>query len=149
MFAPRRDKLDWSKSFMYSLHETYFLVEKRLEQRLSEDNRITFSQFLIFLPLHCGENVSQSDVATFLHLTEATVSRHISTMAREGLLEKKEVVGNRRKHTLTMTVQGSAAFKKAHARIEKELKEIFAVVPEKDRSSITKTFDTVLKTLIV
>ena len=134
---------------MYSLHETYFLVEKRLEQRLSEDNGVTFSQFLIFLPLHCGEDVSQQGVANFLHLTEATVSRHISKMAREGLLEKKEVTGNRRKHTLTMTTKGSAAFKKAHARIEKELKEIFAVVPEKDRSSITKTFDTVLATLIV
>lgn len=148
MFANRPDKLDWSKSFMYSLHETYFLVEKRLEQKLFEDGGITFSQFLIFLPLHCGEDVSQSDVANFLHLTEATVSRHITTMARDGLLEKREVTGNRRKHTLTQTAKGEAAFKKAHTIIESELKEIFAVVPEKDRAKISHTFDTVLKALI-
>jgi DNA-binding MarR family transcriptional regulator len=148
MFARGSDKLDWSKSFMYSLHETYFLVEKKLEQRLSEDGGITFSQFLIFLPLHCGTDVSQSEVATFLHLTEATVSRHITTMAREGLLEKKEVDGNRRKHTLSVTAKGGIAFKKAHTLIEKELKEIFAVVPEKDRASIEKTFDAVLEKLI-
>ncbi len=148
MFANRPDKLDWSKSFMYSLHETYFLVEKRLEHCLTENGGITFSQFLIFLPLHCGDEVSQSDVATFLHLTEATVSRHITTMARDGLLTKKEVTGNRRKHTLTFTPKGSAAFKKAHTIIENELKEIFAIIPEKDRSKISHTFDTVLTTLI-
>ena len=148
MFAHQRKDLDWSKSFMYSLHETYFLIEKRLEQRLAEDNGITFSQFLIFLPLNCGNDVSQSDAANFLHLTAATVSRHITTMARDGLLQKKEVIGNRRKHTLTMTAKGSTAFKKAHAVIEKELKEIFAVVPEKDRAKISQTFDSVLTTLI-
>jgi DNA-binding MarR family transcriptional regulator len=63
-------------------------------------------------------------------------------------LQKKEVIGNRRKHTLTMTAKGSTAFKKAHAVIEKELKEIFAVVPEKDRAKISQTFDSVLTTLI-
>ncbi len=148
MIVARKDSLDWSKSFMYSLHETYFLIEKRLEHRLSVDNGITFSQFLIFLPLQCQENASQSDVANFLHLTEATVSRHITTMEKEGLLLKKEVLGNRRKHTLTQTSKGSIAFKKAHAVIEKELKEIFAVVPEKDRAKITQTFDSVLTTLL-
>jgi DNA-binding MarR family transcriptional regulator len=47
-----------------------------------------------------------------------------------------------------MTAKGSTAFKKAHAVIEKELKEIFAVVPEKDRAKISQTFDSVLTTLI-
>jgi DNA-binding MarR family transcriptional regulator len=147
MLSSRPDKLDWSKSFMYSLHETYFLIEKRLEHRLTLDNEITFSQFLILLPLRC-ESASQSDIANFLHLTEATVSRHITTMAKEGLLIKKEVAGNRRKHVLTLTPKGTMAFKKAHTLIEKELKEIFTVVPEKDRARITETFDSVLTNLI-
>ncbi len=134
---------------MYSLHETYFLIEKRLEQRLAAEEGITFSQFLIMLPLRCEDDASQSDVAHFLHLTEATVSRHITTMAEEGLLQKKEIEGNRRKHLLTLTTKGEAVFKKAHAVIEKELHEIFAVVPEKDRTRITETFDTVLHNLIV
>lgn len=148
MIPAQRDALDWSKTFMYSLHETYFLVQKRLETRLLEHDAITFSQFLILLPLKCQHEGSQSDVASFLHLTEATVSRHISTMEKEGLLHKKEVVGNRRKHVITLTAKGLAAFKKAHAIIEQELKELFAVIPEKDRTRITHTFDSVLKKLI-
>jgi DNA-binding MarR family transcriptional regulator len=132
---------------MYTLHETYFLVEKRLEKTLGSSGGITFSQFLILLPLHCNAEASQSDVAEFLHLTEATVSRHIMTMAKEGLLTKKEEKGNRRKHVLALTAKGAAAFKKAHQVIEKELKDIFAVVEEKDRTKISEVFDSVLATL--
>lgn len=148
MFAPQQSQLDWSKTFMYSLHETYFLIQKRLETRLAKQDAVTFSQFLILLSLQCQSEGSQSDVANFLHITEATVSRHMSTMEKEGLLQKKEVPDNRRKHLITLTPKGAAAFKKAHTVIEKELKEIFAVIPEKDRTHITNTFDTVLKKLI-
>ena len=63
-------------------------------------------------------------------------------------LQKKEVTGNRRKHTLTQTAKGATAFKKAHTIIERELKEIFAVIPEKDRAKISNTFETVLTALI-
>jgi DNA-binding MarR family transcriptional regulator len=148
MISPRPDNLDWSKSFMYSLHETYFLVEKRLESRLAHEGDITFSQFLVLLPLQCNSGASQSDVAEFLHLTEATVSRHIATLDKEGLLERHEEEGNRRKHILSLTQKGAAAFKRAHAAIEAELKDIFSVVPVKDRERITENFDRVLAKLV-
>ncbi len=148
MLTGRGDRADWSKSFMYTLHETYFLVEKRLEQRLSKDeDGITFSQFLVLIPLHCDQNSSQSDVADFLHLTEATVSRHIATLEKEGLLKKKEVPDNRRKHLLTLTARGEDAFKRAHGTVEKELREIFSVVDEKDRARMTQVMGTVLSRL--
>lgn len=143
------DKLDWSKSFMYSLHETYFLIEKRLEKTLSECDGITFSQFLILLPLHCTPQASQSHIADFLHLTEATVSRHITGMEKDGFLLKKEAVGNRRKHVLSLTSKGEKVFKKAHGVIEKDLKEIFAVVEDRDRKKVSQIFQTLLEKLIV
>lgn len=143
------DKLDWSKSFMYSLHETYFLIEKRLEKTLGESDGITFSQFLILLPLHCTPNASQSHIADFLHLTEATVSRHITGMEKDGFLLKKEAIGNRRKHVLSLTNKGEKAFKKAHGTIEDELKKIFAVIEEGDRKKVSQIFHVLLKKLIV
>ncbi len=142
-----KDRSDWSKSFMYSLHETYFLVEKRLEQKLTEVGGITFSQFLIMLPLRCERTACQTEIANFLHLTEATVSRHISGMTKDGYLLRKEDPGNRRKHILSLTPKGTKAFMRAHTLIDAELKDIFDDIPLSDRKYITNTFDTVLNKL--
>lgn len=140
--------MDWSKSFMYSLHETYFMTEKRLEQRLAMKDGITFSQFLILLPLNCNGSASQNDIAEFLHLTEATVSRHVSGLVKNGYIIKHEEKGNRRKHILKLSKNGAAAFTKAHTAIEQELKNIFHIIPAKDRENISKSFELVLEKLI-
>ncbi len=136
--------LDWSKSFMYSIHQTYFLVEKRLEHKLHDANGITFSQFLILLGLHCNEHTSQAAIADFLYLTEATVSRHITQLEKDKYLTRKEDPNNRRKHILTMTALGNRVFTNAHTIIERELKDIFDVIPVANRALITKTFEGVI-----
>ena len=143
----KNDDLDWSKSFMYAIHQTYFLVEKRLEHKLHDAKGISFSQFLILLGLHCKANTSQSGIARFLYLTEATVSRHISALEKDKYLTRKEDPENRRRHLLTMTPHGAKAFADAHAIIERELKEIFSVIPMKDRSLITASFKSVITQL--
>lgn len=145
---PHDKKLDWSKSFMYSIHQTYFLVQKRLEQKLLKVANISFSQFLILLPLHCKDKASQADIAEFLHLTEATVSRHINGLVKEGIISRKEDPNNRRKHILTLTAKGTKDFVDAHKKIETELAEIFKVIPEKHRTLMTRSFDDVLKILL-
>ena len=142
------DSLDWSKSFMYSIHQTYFLVEKKLEHKLLKIGKLTFSQFLILLPLHCKGEASQTDIAAFLHLTEATVSRHINGLAKAGMLTKKEDSRNRRKHILALTIKGTKEFSNAHKTIELELKSIFEIIPVKNRKIITSAFDKVLDRLV-
>lgn len=141
------DDLDWSKSFMYAIHQTYFLAEKRLEHKLHEAGGISFSQFLILLGLHCKEKTSQSGIAQFLYLTEATVSRHITALQKEKYLTRREDPENRRRHILAMTPHGAKVFADAHAIIERELKQIFTVIPAKDRSLIMASFKSVINQL--
>ena len=143
----KTDDLDWSKSFMYSLHQTYFLAQKRLEQRLHEAKGLTFSQFLILLGLHCNAKASQTELADFLYLTEPTVSRHIAGLAKSKYLTRKEDPHNRRKHILHMTPQGAKAFASAHRIIVLELKDIFKNVPNKHRALITDVFADIITTL--
>lgn len=140
--------LDWSKSFMYAIHQTHFLIEKHLEQKLARAGGITFAQFLILLPLHCTPRASQKAIALFLYLTEATVSRHVSALAKEKLVTSKADPDNRRKHILEMTPRGKHAFEKAHKIIEEELKKIFNIVSEKEREHVSLAFEKVLKQLL-
>ncbi len=125
---------------MYSLHQTYFLAQKRLEQKLHEAKGLTFSQFLILLGLHCNAKSSQTELADFLYLTEPTVSRHIAALAKAKYLTRKEDPTNRRRHILTMTPLGTKAFTSAHRIIERELKLIFKGIPVSHRSLITQAF---------
>ncbi len=140
--------MDWSKSFMYQIHQTYFFAEKRLEHKLTETKGISFSQFLILLGLRCKESASQTEIAQFLYLTEATVSRHITALQKEKYLTRKEDPNNRRKHILGLTAKGQKAFTAAHKVIEDELKDIFGPIPKKDRALIATAFERVLAKLI-
>ncbi len=139
---------DWSKSFMYKIHQTHFLVEKRIEHRLSVAKKITFSQFLILLAIDQQKNASQSNIAEFLDLTKATVSRHVNALVRGKYVSLKEDQKNRRKHVLGLTAKGATSFAAAQGVIETELKNIFEVIPAKDRSVIMKAFDNVLAKLL-
>lgn len=140
--------MDWSKSFMYQIHQTYFFAQKRLEHELTRAKGISFSQFLILLGLHCKESSSQTEIADFLYLTEATVSRHITALEKGKYLTRKEDPQNRRRHVLTLTAKGEKAFVAAHKVIEDELKDIFGPIPKKDRALISTAFERVLAKLI-
>lgn len=139
-----KEHLDWSKSFMYALHQTYFLAEKRLEQRLSRAGGITFSQFIIMLGIRCKGQPSQNTIADFLFLTEATVSRHVTLLVAEKCITRKTNPDNRRKHILEMTPKGQKSFAEAQAIIERELGDIFSIIPNASRAEITKVFDRVI-----
>jgi len=139
---------DFSKSFMYSIHQMYFLVQKHLEQSLLKSKSISFSQFMILVGFHCSGSlpVSQSLIAEHLYLTEATVSRHVSVLV--GLLSRLDDKENRRKHIIKITAKGKKVFQEAEVIINTELNSIFSVIKEKDRESIMKNFSGVLSVLL-
>lgn len=141
---------DFSKGFMYSVHHVYTLVQKHLEQALSKEKTISFSQFMILIGFMCATDtpVSQTTIAEFSHLTEATVSRHISTLVSLGYLSRNEDKENRRKHRIMITKEGAAVFKKAESIIDKELVVIFKNIKESDRKNIMKNFTNVLAQLL-
>ncbi len=105
---------------------------------------------MILVGFRCSNSgpVSQSAIAEQLYLTEATVSRHISTLVDMGLLSRTEDKENRRKHIIKITPKGIKAFEAARAVIDHELNDIFSSINEKDRAGIIKTFDTILSGLL-
>ena len=143
-------RADFSKSFLYSIHQVYFLVEKRLSSLLQKSSALSFSQFMILVGFKCQNHgpVSQTCIADQLHLTEATVSRHISILVSQKYLTRKEDLQNRRKHIITLTEKGNLAFEKAQKIIHRELTKIFSVVKENDRDVVMKNFDAVISLLL-
>ena len=133
---------------MFSLHQSNFLIEKHLDQRLTETKNISFAQFLVLLPIRYHRFCSQSAIADSLSLTEATVSRHMTALTEENMLTRKEDPVNRRKHILALTAKGEKSMDKAQEVIEEVLKDVFDVIPLKERAYITSAFDQVTSNLI-
>lgn len=124
----------------------HFLVQKHLEHVLLQHKSLSFSQFMILVGFTCSSDasVSQSCIADRLNLTEATVSRHISSLVELGLLSRSEDKKNRRKHVISITEKGKKTFASASLIIDKELVNIFSSIQVKDREAIMKIFSTVL-----
>ena len=141
---------DFSKSFMYSIHQMHFLVQKRLDHVLSQHKSLSFSQFMILVGFMCSSNhgVSQTSIAEHLNLTEATVSRHISSLVDLKMLSRSLDKTNRRKHNITITEKGKKVFETARKLIDTELSSIFSSIKEKDRSAIMKNCTQVLSELL-
>ncbi|MCF7843829.1 MarR family transcriptional regulator [Candidatus Gracilibacteria bacterium] len=144
------DSWNFSNCFMYSIHQLHASVQKHLEQTLSKKKTISFSQFMVLIGFNCSNStpLSQTSIAKYSQLTEATISRHITTLVSLGYLSKKENDENRRKYHVSITKKGITAFRRAEKIINDELVTIFESITEKDKKNITKNFNNVLARLI-
>ncbi len=134
---------------MYALHQAHFLIEKHLSDALAKKDTITFSQFLVLLALscQCSKRSTQREIADFLFLTEATVSRHIGTLVDAGYLERSENPESRRENILTLTRSGTDALAVAQTEIDARLTAIFDGVPQDIQQHAQQLFDRIIRHL--
>ncbi len=144
------NKKDFVHSLMYQIHTMNFLTEKHLEKKLSENSPLTFSQFVIMMGVQCQTigSTTQSMLADFLHMTEATISRHIGTLEKDGLVTKEKLKENKKMKILVLTEKGVLALAKTETIIKKELDKIFAPLSTEDTASLIKYFDMLLLSLL-
>lgn len=141
------DRSAWPKSFLYAIHQSHFLIEKRLAERLAQAGRISFSQFMVLSGLACCSKRSQSDIAAFLFLTEATVSRHVRTLIRSGLLAKKVNPKSKREFILSITTKGREEMERVRDIVDREIENIVAPLRVSDRDALMKTMSSLLSSL--
>jgi len=132
---------------MYLVHQTNFLIGKKLDHTLKEANHVSFSQFLILMSLGCKTESSQRDIAEFLFLTEATVSRHTEQLRKDGLIDRKDHPESRREYIITLTQKGKAELESAQALINTALEGIFAPVAKPEREIMSIEFTKILQGL--
>jgi DNA-binding MarR family transcriptional regulator len=140
---------DFNGGFMHTIHLLYFTVQKRVEQVLLARADVSFSQFLIlagFTPKDCPY-MTQARLAEYLHVTEATVSRHITSLVAKGLLSKEKDPTNKKTFTLLLTNKGQKAFSKAKTIAMQELDNAFITIKDSDKKRIIKIFSQTITSL--
>lgn len=133
---------DFSGGFMHVIHMVYVGIQKHLETILSSQSQISFSQFVILVGFSHNDKscMTQAKLAEHLTLTEATVSRHITTLVAMGLLSKEKDSHNKKTYNVSLTTAGTKAFTSAKKIIMKELDTLFEHISEKDKAVLIKNF---------
>jgi MarR family 2-MHQ and catechol resistance regulon transcriptional repressor len=138
---------EFSKLFMYGMHQIYVLVQRHMEKVLSESKTLTFSQFWVLVCFVSCDGVTASDVAKKMYITEATLSLHIKRLLAQKFISKKKDKHNARKYIIHLTDKGKNEYDKAHKIVEQEMQKIFKVVSVEDRKNIITNFDIILNNL--
>ena len=138
---------DFSKLFMYAMHQLYVLLQRHMEKVLAESKTLTFSQFWVLVCFIQCEGTTASDVAKKMYITEATLSLHLKRLMSQKLITKKKDKHNARKFIVSLTDKGKSEYEKAHKIVEREMKQIFKVVESENRKKIITNFDIILNNL--
>jgi DNA-binding MarR family transcriptional regulator len=105
-------------------------LSKQSERLLQDELGIGYSQFRILMVLEWNPRVSQRSIAASLGQTEASVSRQIRVLQRDGLLTSKADPENRRRHITTPTPKGMQLTESANAILRRHFGSELGVLDE-------------------
>jgi DNA-binding MarR family transcriptional regulator len=84
---------------------------------LREKFAMSLADFKILRAIHMLGACSQLDIARFNHVTEAAISKRISALSDDGLIEKQSDSADKRKSILSLTKQGKTLMKKLQGAV--------------------------------
>lgn len=141
-------------TLLYSIKEFSFLSEKRLEKSLQEKHiKLTLAQIVVLISVSMNTReerpLNQCSIAEFLHVTEATISRHIKSLITEGYLaknERKEGVG--RGSDIVITKKGFAELGTSTNLINTHVTKLLSPLTEKEQETLRTLLKKLIKPLV-
>lgn len=128
-------------TLVYKLHKAVFLINKITDQSLQNSLSLGLPQFLILMAVNRHPGTMQMNVAKYLDLTEAAVSKQMNLMLSKGLIERCENPKNRREHVLHITLTGKKILAAATDLLDKKMLEIFDTMNQKEKDSLIHSLD--------
>lgn len=137
----------YEEHFLQTIHKMAFLLDRRADSVLSKARHGTFSRFLVLTALtHCP-GVSQREIASFLNLTPAAVSRQVESLVRAKLLSRSPAPGSRRENAIRLTKKGAEEQEAMKKILVEGLRSILKSVSRSDMEFVTKVLNTILLSL--
>jgi len=122
----------------YLLNHLAFMLGRQSDQVLQEQLGIGFSQFKIMMVLGWNPSIQQRQIADKLGQTEASISRQIKLMQKQGLLSTKINPENRRVHITRLTPKGERLTEQALRVLNNYHAPTFAALSTKQQESLVE-----------
>ena len=138
---------NFSDAIAYKIHKAVFVMDKTADSTLQEKLNLTLSQFLILMSIEQNPNLTQVEIARFLELTQAAVSRQIDVLKNKNLITISQNEKNRRENLLFPTLKGKEIFTKADKILHETFETLYKVMDEKEKENLEKSLDKLLSTV--
>lgn len=117
------------------------LLAKQSDQVLQEQLGIGHAQLKLLLSLQAKPELKQRDIAADLGQTEASISRQVKLMIRQGLLHVTINPKNRREHLTTVTAKGMIVTDAALSVLHKSHQPLFAALGSRGQLQLSELLD--------
>lgn len=128
-------------SLIYTLHKLVFVLERQSDEALHSSFSFGFTQFKILTGAKYCAGLTQKDIANYLGQTEASVSRQLKIMSRQGLLVVKQDEQNRRRHTVVLTRKGEELTREAIEVLDATHASVFGSLSFKEQTMTKELID--------
>lgn len=126
----------------YLLNHLAFMLSRQSDQVLQEQLGIGFSQFKIMMALKWNPAVQQKQIAERLGQTEASISRQIKLLHKQGLLNSRVSPENKREHITTLTPKGEKLTERAMQALNNYHAPTFAALSEEQQQTLIEILNT-------
>ena len=135
---------NFSDAIAYKIHKAVFVMDKVADFSLQNKLDLTLSQFFILMAVDRNPNVTQIEIAKFLELTQAAVSRQIEVLRNKKLISITQNERNRRENILHPTPLGQKLFKQASKILDETFGNLYEIMNEKEKENLEKSLDKLL-----
>lgn len=125
----------------YLLQHVSSLLAKQSDQVLQEQLGIGLAQFKILRTLQSEPRTPQRDIAFHLGQTEASISRQVKLMMRDGLLHSVRSSEDHREHLTVLTAKGERLTEAALQVLAKYFQPMFANLSGKEQEQLIHTLE--------
>ena len=130
-----------NRDLSYRFHKLSLLLERVVSASLLDGADLTFAQFKILMSLNHNAEATGAQIADYLGLTEAAVSRQVSQLVDHGYLKRELDTVHRRQHRLTVTARGRVVTDKTRRVLGESVEPVFAEIDEAVRQQLGETLD--------
>ena len=124
---------------LIGLKTTTIKMDRVSDRLLYKKLGLTFSQFKIIIALKTKANATQSTIANFWNITEASVSRQLNLLIKKKIVTKTKSKTDQREYRLRLTTNGKSAVIKAVSLIDKTFEKILKPISENEKNNFIKT----------
>ena len=116
--------LTMDKYLSFELHHLVQLLDKYADNYLSAAFSVSYSRFLVLLAVYAHKSATQHQIANYVGIGDAVVSRMLGPLQEQGLLKVVQDARHAKKNNVVLTPKGSRLVEKASKQLESDFLEL-------------------------
>ena len=126
------------ESLAYSLHRLSFILQRISDDNLQANFGLGYSQFKLMIGIKHNPGCEQRELAKFVGLTEAGISRQLRLMHKSGLVTIGVDKKDSRRRQVELSTKGTKLLTDAKKHLEAVHRDLFSSLSDADSEHLIK-----------